>query len=150
VGLDIHVAYGQDVVDVLEKLGYHASLHGPEGYFAKAYPPVPGVQIAIDGWVQDYPSPDNFLSLLACNKPWNLTRLCDLWIEAAIARARAGQISRPELAAPLWAEVDHLGVDLGVQIDLLNPAGMDFLSSRVGNAQHNPQWGLLLDQAWVR
>lgn len=71
-------------------------------------------------------------------------------METAIAKARAAQTSRPELASELWAEVDHLVVDLAPQVDFVNPVGIDFLSSRVGNAQHNPQWGLLLDQVWVR
>jgi hypothetical protein len=26
----------------------------------------------------------------------------------------------------------------------------DFVSARVGNYQHNPQWGMLIGQVWVR
>jgi peptide/nickel transport system substrate-binding protein len=141
---------GPYVVDLLNKLGYHATLHGPKGYFDTAYPPGPGVQVAVDGWIQDYPAADNFLSLLECGRPENLARLCDPRLETAIAKARAAQTSRPELAAALWADADHLAVDIAAQVDFLNTAGVDFVSERVGNAQHNPQWGLLLDQVWVR
>jgi peptide/nickel transport system substrate-binding protein len=35
-------------------------------------------------------------------------------------------------------------------IPLVNPKRVDFLSRRVGNYQYNPQWGILLDQLWVR
>src|SRR5262249_3622470 len=44
--------YGPYVVELLNKLGYHATLHGPDGYFDMAYPPGPGVQVAIDGWIK--------------------------------------------------------------------------------------------------
>ncbi|HXJ64223.1 MAG TPA: ABC transporter substrate-binding protein, partial [Actinomycetota bacterium] len=142
--------FGPYVVRLLDSLGYHATLHGAGGYFTKAYPPGPGVQVAIDGWIQDYPSADNFLSLMECGRAENLARLCDPRVEAALTKARAAQTSRPELASALWADVDHLAVDLAAQVDFVNAAGIDFLSTRVGNAQHNPQWGLLFDQMWVR
>src|SRR5262249_10577330 len=58
--------YAPYVVDLLNRLGYRATLHGPAGYMANAYPPGPGVQVALDGWIQDYPSADNFLSLVEC------------------------------------------------------------------------------------
>ena len=32
----------------------------------------------------------------------------------------------------------------------LDPRVVDFVSPRSGNYQHNPQWGLLVDQLWVR
>jgi peptide/nickel transport system substrate-binding protein len=142
--------FGPYVVGLLERLGYRATLHGPAGYFSTAYPPGPGVQVAVDGWIQDYPSADNFLSLLECGRVENLSQLCDPRVEAGLARARAAQTSRPELASALWADVDHLIVDLAAQVDFVNTVGINFLSSRVGNAQHNPQWGLLLDQVWIR
>ncbi len=31
-----------------------------------------------------------------------------------------------------------------------NPQNVDFLSTRVGNYQYHPQWGVLLSQIWVR
>ncbi len=38
----------------------------------------------------------------------------------------------------------------GVVVDAQNPLNVDFVSRRVGNYQHNPQWGVLLDQLWVK
>jgi hypothetical protein len=35
-------------------------------------------------------------------------------------------------------------------VPLVNPKQLVFLSSRVGNYEYSPQWGLLLDQLWVR
>jgi hypothetical protein len=31
----------------------------------------------------------------------------------------------------------------------MNPRRTEFVSTRVGNYQYNPQWGGLLDQLWV-
>ena len=33
---------------------------------------------------------------------------------------------------------------------VFNPGGIDLVSRRVKNYQHSPQWGLLVDQLWVR
>ena len=46
--------------------------------------------------------------------------------------------------------LDGLPLCPGTAADLLNPAGVDFVSSRVGNYEHNPKWGLLIDQLWVK
>ena len=34
-------------------------------------------------------------------------------------------------------------------VPLLVPEGIDLVSRRVGNYQHNPQWGVILSQLWV-
>jgi peptide/nickel transport system substrate-binding protein len=31
-----------------------------------------------------------------------------------------------------------------------NRSNVDFVSERVGNYQYHPQWGVLLDQLWVK
>jgi ABC-type transport system substrate-binding protein len=33
-------------------------------------------------------------------------------------------------------------------VPLTNALGLDVVSARVGNYQHNPQWGILVDQLW--
>ncbi len=143
-------AMGPYVVGLLNQLGYHAVLRQETSrYFKEAYPPGPGVQVAIDGWIADYASAANFMSLFECGASQGLSRLCEPRVDAAIKRATAAQISRPEQASELWAEVDHLVVDLGAQVDFINAAAVDFLSERAGNYQHSPQWGLLIDQLWV-
>ena len=35
-------------------------------------------------------------------------------------------------------------------LPLVNRRGFDFVSARVGNYQHHPQWGLLIGQLWVK
>jgi hypothetical protein len=33
---------------------------------------------------------------------------------------------------------------------MYNGQNVSFVSKRVGNFEYNPQWGVLLDQLWVR
>ena len=40
--------------------------------------------------------------------------------------------------------------DRAPAVPYANDLQLTFLSRRVGNYQSNPQWGVLLDQLWVR
>jgi hypothetical protein len=40
--------------------------------------------------------------------------------------------------------------DLGAWVPLVNARNVVVVSPRVGNVQSSPQWGVLLDQMWVR
>ena len=143
--------WGTYVVGLLRRLGYRAVLRNePNRYFSIAYPPGPGVQAALDGWILDYPSASNFLSLFRCGNSQSLTRLCDPTVDREIRQAEHAETTDPQRAGALWAAIDRRAVDLAIQVDLVNPSGMDFVSERVGNYQNNPQWGILLDQLWVR
>jgi peptide/nickel transport system substrate-binding protein len=50
---------------------------------------------------------------------------------------------------PLWSEIDRAATDEAPRLTLLTEGGVDFVSDRVGNYQHNPAYGILLDQLWV-
>ena len=41
-------------------------------------------------------------------------------------------------------------VDRAATVPFANDLELTLLSQRVGNYQFNPQWGVLLDQLWVR
>ena len=58
--------------------------------------------------------------------------------------------TRQAAANALWAAVDREVVDKAAAIPLLNTKTIELTSRRTGNAQYNPQWGLLFDQLWVR
>ncbi|HYV00767.1 MAG TPA: methyltransferase domain-containing protein, partial [Actinomycetota bacterium] len=73
-----------------------------------------------------------------------------LKVSRYIDRALRLQTLDPPRAFELWAEVEHRLVDLAPWVFLVNPVGVDLVSERVGNYERNPQWGLLLDQLWVR
>ena len=53
-------------------------------------------------------------------------------------------------ASAVWASAERRIVDEAPLLPLANPKQVDVVSRRVGNYQYNPQWGVLLDQLWVR
>jgi peptide/nickel transport system substrate-binding protein len=147
VGLKI-VRYFTTLLDTLGFRATERSFSGPDTYFNPFYREKP--QIGFGAWGQDYPAPSNFLDLLlSCGAPAGTTELCDARIDRMIDRALALQTVDPPRANALWAAVDRRIVDLAPWVSLLNPINVDVVSERVGNYQHNPQWGLLLDQLWV-
>jgi len=80
----------------------------------------------------------------------NPSQFCDPAIDTQIKRALALEETDPAIAASRWSRLDREIVDQAPMVPLVNPKHVDFLSSRVGNYQYNPQWGLLLDELWVR
>jgi len=50
----------------------------------------------------------------------------------------------------LWARVDREIVNHAPVVPLFTLKNADIVSERVGNYQYNPQWGVLIDQLWVR
>jgi peptide/nickel transport system substrate-binding protein len=59
------------------------------------------------------------------------------------------QATDPPLADALWARLDRELTNLAIWIPTVTPNEIDLISSRVGNYQYNPVWGVLLDQFWV-
>jgi len=80
----------------------------------------------------------------------NYSHFCDPNIDARIGRALALQTTDPNRANQLWAQIDRAIVDQAPVVPLITHRQMEFVSNRVGNYQYNPQWGILLDQLWVR
>ena len=67
-----------------------------------------------------------------------------------IEKAIGAQADDEVAAGALWAKVDRAIVDQAPYVWLGNPIFADFVSERVGNFQQHPQWGVLLNQLWVR
>ena len=80
----------------------------------------------------------------------NFSGFCDPAIDAKVERGGRLQVTDPARANELFAQVDHELVDHAPYVFLVNTVAVDFVSARVGNVQHHPQWRLLLDQLWVR
>jgi hypothetical protein len=80
----------------------------------------------------------------------NRAGFCDPSVDARIERAFALETSDPKAANRLWAQIDREIVDQAPWLPTLNQNTIDFMSARVGNYQFHPQWGLLLDQLWVK
>jgi ABC-type transport system substrate-binding protein/DNA-binding SARP family transcriptional activator len=154
---------GRYVVSVLDRLGYRTSMKmisdaaaavglGELGDSSKR------PQIGWFTWIQDYPTPSNFIEpLLTCRSfvprspdNANAAEFCDRRIDAQVAQASALQARDPASARELWSRIDHELVDRAPWVPLYNPRTVTALGPRVGNYKYHPFWNVLLDQLWVR
>jgi YVTN family beta-propeller protein len=152
---------GPYVVGVLRELGYRASLRvaSAAAFLQNVNDTRRQVQASVGTWVADYPSASDFFDLFfQCSafRPADPadTRSGDFFCQPDIDRqmnqADQLQISNPQAAATIWATVDREITDLAPWVPLVSLRFADFTSSRVGDYQYNPIWGILLDQLWVR
>ena len=150
---------GQYFKDLLTSLGYKATAQ----YLA---PPVQDpyiknsshkAQIGLSIWFQDYQAPSDFLNVLTgCgafqpnndNQP-NISEFCDQTIQSQMDSAETREATDRSAANQLWSKVDRAVTDQAPMVVMYNPNVLDFLAKRVGNYEYNPQWGFLVDQAWV-
>ena len=144
------------LVSALHRLGYRASLRivSDPVFYRTGEDPHNRAQIVSGSWAADYPAASDFITLkLSCqglatgNNPG---RFCDPALDRRIATAESLQLSRPQLANRLWANIDRTLVDRAVWVPMVTPQFTDLVSSRVGNYQYHPLWGVLIDQLWVR
>jgi ABC-type oligopeptide transport system substrate-binding subunit len=105
-------------------------------------------------WGADLPVADDFFDvLLACDaiaQDLDPARFCDPSVDAAIHRAEDLQTRDPAAAGEAWAAVDRAVVDAAPWVPYLNLTAVDLVSGRVGDYQHNPIGGVLLDQLWLQ
>jgi len=141
------------------RLGYRVSVKVfPEitAYFdALAKTPPSGLpQAAINGWFADYPAASNFFGIVSCSTvgdpSTNLSGFCSHEFEAKLKHAIVLQAQDQDAAAKLWTEVDRDLTNLAPLVPTYTPRNVDLVSKRVGNYQHHPLFGVLLDQLWVR
>jgi YVTN family beta-propeller protein len=138
---------------VLRRLGYRASTHVEEDSFGAIFDPHGAVDAMRLGWLQDYASPANFIEpLFTCRANEeggaNVSQFCDRHVDALISSARATKGA--SATGEAWARIDRLLVDEAPAVPLYAVREADFVSKRVGNYIFNPQFGVLLDQMWVR
>jgi peptide/nickel transport system substrate-binding protein len=159
-----HAAVAAYFARLLRRLGYHARPHivGEKGsglYYGAIGARSTRAQIGWAGWVRDYTSASDFLRpLYSCGgitsgrplETSNYSLFCDPRVEAAIRSAERLQQQDPTAGTRAWARVDRMIVDRAPTVPYANNLQLTLLSRRVGNYQFNPQWGVLLDQLWVR
>ena len=75
---------------------------------------------------------------------------CSRPIDALVTKASALDATDPVAANHLWAQIDRAIVDAGPAVFAFNPTDVTFLSKRVGNYEHHPQYQIILDQLWVQ
>jgi peptide/nickel transport system substrate-binding protein len=161
-----HVDVAEYIAGLLRRLGYRARTHIVPGVGGSATPyydavgdPRTRAQIGWSGWIQDYASASDFIrTLFDCESivpgdaaaTFNYSQLCDPALERQIHTAERLQAEDPVAGQQAWAAADRMIVNQAAAVPFANSLTLTLLSPRTGNYQSNPQWGVLLDQLWVR
>ena len=103
-------------------------------------------QIGVNGWIADSPDSALFLrTLVGCEGDFNLSGFCDPAIDAAIDRAEtAGSEGSSD-----WQRIERQIAESAPVVPLTTRRYVLVTSSRAGNVQFHPFYGVLLDQIWV-
>jgi peptide/nickel transport system substrate-binding protein len=108
----------------------------------------------VNGWLADYPAASNFFEPMSCttvgDAAANSSRFCSAAFDRKLEHANAVQTQDPGAAANVWRQMDHDATDQAIWVSTFTPRSVDLVSKRVGNYQHHPIFGVLLDQLWVR
>jgi YVTN family beta-propeller protein len=131
-------AVARYLVGVLTQLGYHAKVRYDIGECASD-------ALSICGWLADYPTPGDFLSLGLCSFescPAKVNRQ----IRAAYNLQSADLARAYQLFGRADAEITRRG---SAWIPIYTNVSPGFTSRRVANFQWNPMMGVLLDQLTV-
>jgi YVTN family beta-propeller protein len=136
---------------VLAELGYRASLRPIP--ISKQVPYVLDrshrAQIGTWSWAADYPTASNFLLPYRCDSG-DPSQFCDRRTDRLIARALRTEATDQIRANTIWTQAERRIIDQAATVSLFNPKALDLVSPRVEGFQRNPEWGVLLDQLWVR
>jgi peptide/nickel transport system substrate-binding protein len=136
---------GDYMVELLRELGYRVSVWSPSADLGNQ------PQMYLGGWSADYPAASNFIAnIFSCDATVFSEGFCDPQIDRMIDHALDVQADDPVAAGALWAEVDRKIVDQAPFLWLVTAIDVDFVSERVGNYQSSLQYGVLLNQLWVR
>jgi len=147
------------VAAALRKLGYRVTIRipGDAVYYAKVDDSRVGAQAGIRSWLADYPAAADFFQQYTCaafqpGSPTNenVSEFCDPTTDRLVARAERLEPTDPQRAAATWAAVDRRVMSLAPVAPLYVQRYVDLVSRRAGNYEFSPQWGVLVDQLWVR
>jgi YVTN family beta-propeller protein len=151
---------GAYLVQLLENLGYRATLHAvsADKYYGAIYNSHRKIQIGLASYGADFPSPSTFiLPALTCRSfdqnpagTANNAGYCNPGVDKLAANAQAAQLTDPAAARAAWARVDRAVTDQAPWAPVYNNSWTVFVSARVENSQVHPIYGPLLDQMWVR
>jgi peptide/nickel transport system substrate-binding protein len=146
-------------VKLLDSLGYRARLRdlGPDfTKFSRFVNDSRNKAQMAAYWWYFAPTPSSATDPLRCRSFMpgngdnrNTAEFCSRELEGKIEHAQHLQATDPVAAGPAWAAADRQIVDEAPAIPLLVPQGIDLVSKRVGNYQHNPPLGAVLSQLWV-
>jgi peptide/nickel transport system substrate-binding protein len=149
-------AQGRFMVSLLNSIGLRAHLElvppGPDfsGYFRRVFDPRTRAQFGFEEWLSDYPSPGGFLPpLFSCGSN-NASEFCNPEIDRRFAAALKAQAQNPGAAPALWQGAERAVLAQAPVVPADNPKNVAFVAGGVGNFQYHPEWGVLLDQLWLK
>jgi YVTN family beta-propeller protein len=138
------------VAGVLRSLGYRVRLH------RVASPALSTIreriQLSVDGdWAPDYPAPSSYLpGFFGCRGGFSNGYVCDPALVRLMRHATALQLRDPRRAAALWSRIDHEIADGAYWLPTVSLRAPEIVSRRVRNYEHNPLWGFIASQVWLR
>ncbi|HJQ73553.1 MAG TPA: hypothetical protein VJ814_01610, partial [Gaiellaceae bacterium] len=147
---------GRFMVRLLDSLGLRAHLKlvsiapGIGNYFQRVFDPRTRAQIGFDNWIADYPSAAGFLPPLFSCAQSNASEFCDRGVDSLFAAAEAAQAQNPAAAPALWQKAERAVLAAAPAVPTDNGKNVAFVAKHVGNFQFHPEWGVLLDQLWVK
>jgi YVTN family beta-propeller protein len=109
-------------------------------------------QMSTDGdWLPAYPAPSSYmLPFFSCGGGHGNDYVCNLALDAEMARALSFQLRDPRKASALWTRVDREITDQAYWVPTVTDRFIDLVSKRIRNYEFNPVWGFIADQAWLR
>lgn len=133
-------------VQALRALGYRARMHlVPFTWFEHAPQAAFRTIQLTPPWIDS--TPDGFYdAFFRCGAPNDHGWFCEPRLDRAAATAQALEGVDPRAANAGWASVDRRLVDAAAAVPLVTPRGIDFVSARLRNYEHNPG-GFIADQA---
>ena len=149
----------RSVAGTLRKLGYRVEFRQPGDavYYPTVFDSRKTPQAGLLSWIADFPAAADFFQQLTCGafQPRslgnvNVPEFCDPTTDKLIVRAEQLEPTDPQAAAAAWASVDRRVVALAPYAPMYVQRAVDLVSRRVGNYEFSPQWGVLVDQLWVR
>ena len=133
---------------LLSDLGYRATARTFDGLGELLDNAAADPQLGIWVWEASSAGRYSFLkALVSCAGEFNLSRFCDPQIDARMEQAAGAR--GPE-AIELWRRVETSLAEQAPTVALVNVNNASLTAKRVGNYQHHPLLGPLLDQMWVR
>jgi peptide/nickel transport system substrate-binding protein len=154
---------GRFMVSLLKSIGLQARLKPIASsvlhpYFGEILDPRNQAQMGFHAWLADFPSAAGFLPpLLSCGvfsedprKNGDPSEFCDPAIDRMFTKAEAVQAQNPAAAPALWQAAERAILRQAPLLPTFNPDSVAFVAPGVGNFQYHPQWGVLLDQLWLR
>ena len=148
----------RDVAVALRTLGYRVTLHIPGDISSttKVDDSRVGAQAGIRTWAADYPAAAAFFRAGVPRVPaWQPDEREHLGVlrpdDGRVGRARGGAGADGSAAGRRGVGAgDRSAIALAPVAPMYVQRGIDLVSRRAGNYEFSPQWGVLVDQLWVR